>query len=143
MPHHFASRGTLVLAAVLVVAACSSSTQGAASAPAPAAAKSALPTGVTAQMVAVGDSLFKAGSCKRCHGPDAKGTGNGANLTDSTWTQISGSYPEIVQIITEGVPKEKVKLATAQFAMRPRGGSNLTDDQIKNIAAYVYSISHH
>ena len=94
-------------------------------------------------MIALGDSLFKAGSCRRCHGPDGKGTGNGANLTDDTWSQIDGSYASIVKVITDGVPKDKVKLETAQFAMRARGGTSMTDDQIRNVAAYVYSISHH
>ncbi len=143
MSHRF--RVSLAFAAALLAGGCSSSTQGAsAAAPTPAgAARSSLPTGVTPQMVALGDSLFKASSCRRCHGPDAKGTGNGDNLTDDTWSQIDGSYESIVQVITEGVPKEKVKLSTAQFGMRPRGGTQLTDDQIKSVAAYVYSISHH
>ena len=70
-------------------------------------------------------------NCVTCHGADAKGTPRGADLTDNTWTQISGTYPEIVQVITDGVPKEKIKLATATFPMRPRGGSNLSDDQIR------------
>ena len=94
-------------------------------------------------MITQGDSLFHASSCVRCHGADAKGTPRGADLTDNVWSQISGTYPEIVQVITDGVPKEKIKLATATFPMRPRGGSNMTDDQIRAVAAYVYSLSHH
>ena len=105
-------------------------------------ASPALPAGVTVAMIAIGDSTFHASTCVRCHGADAKGRPNGPDLTDSQWAQITGTYPEIVQIITDGVPKEKVKLSTAQFGMRARGGANLTDDQIKNVAAYVYSISH-
>ena len=93
-------------------------------------------------MVATGDSIFHKASCQRCHGMDAKGTPRGPDLTDSQWSQISGSYPEIVQIITTGVPKDKIKLATAQFAMNPRGGTNLSDEQIAQVAAYVYTLSH-
>ena len=106
-------------------------------------AVAALPEGVTGPMVASGDSIFHAGSCKNCHGVDAKGGARGPNLTDSTWVQISGTYPEIVQIVTSGVPKDKIKMTGAPFAMRARGGINLTDEQVRQVAAYVYTISHH
>lgn len=93
-------------------------------------------------MVAVGDSIFKKGSCQRCHGQDAKGTERGPSLVDAEWAQITPTYPEIVRIITEGVPKEKAKMANVPFGMRARGGINLTDDQVRQVAAYVYSIRH-
>ncbi len=148
MPHRLLSRGSIIVATAVAIAACSSSNSqtSAASAPQPSASMSmasALPAGVTPQMIAQGDSAFHASTCVRCHGADAKGRPNGPDLTDTQWSQISGTYAEIVQTITDGVPKEKVKLSTAQFGMRARGGANLTDDQIKIIAAYVYSISHH
>ncbi len=73
---------------------------------------------------------------------DAKGGPRAPDLTDTKWSQITGTYPEIVQIVTDGVPAEKVKIAGA-FPMRPRGGTNLTDDQIRAVAGYVYSLSHH
>src|SRR6478672_10758775 len=123
--------------------AASSSTAG----PQPQAAMvvGALPASMTPAMIAVGDSIFHKASCQRCHGMDAKGTERGPNLTDTQWAQISGTYPEIVKIINEGVPKEKIKMAGAPFGMRPRGGVNppLTDDQVNQVAAYVYTISHH
>ena len=144
MPSRFVPRGSIVVGAALVLAACSQGTQGAASAPQPAASKaSSLPEGVTPLMIASGDSIFHKGSCQRCHGMDAKGTPRGVDLTDDTWIHIKGTYPEIVKIVTDGIPKEEIKLATAQFPMRPRGGSNLTDEQIRDVAAYVYSLSHH
>ena len=92
-------------------------------------------------MIATGDSIFHKGNCVRCHGADAKGGPRAANLTDNQWSQISGTYPEIVQLITDGVPAEKIKIPGA-FPMRPRGGANLTDDKIKAVTAYVYSLSH-
>ena len=39
--------------------------------------RSTLPPGFTARDVAVGDSLFNARSCRRCHGLGGKGTVNG------------------------------------------------------------------
>jgi mono/diheme cytochrome c family protein len=135
-----------ILAAV-AIAACASGGGTSASAPAAQAAAPAgpaLPEGVTLAMVTVGDSIFHKASCQRCHGMDAKGTERGPNLTDAEWAQITGTYPDIVRIITEGVPKDKIKMAGAPFAMRPRGGVQpaLTDDQVKQLAAYVYTISH-
>src|SRR3954469_3225271 len=44
----------------------------------------ALPSGVTAQMVASGETAFKGGPCIACHGADAKGTALAPNLTDDT-----------------------------------------------------------
>ncbi len=136
------------LFALAAAAACSSQAASTSTAAAPpqqaAAAVAALPAGVTTAMIAVGDSIFHKASCQRCHGMDAKGTDRGPNLTDATWAQITGTYPEIVKVINEGVAKEKIKMTGAPFAMRPRGGVNppLTDEQVSQVAAYVYSISH-
>ena len=142
------TRLTLSACAVVALAGCahqgSSETAAPTPAPAPAAsAVAALPSGVTSAMIAVGDSIFHKGSCQRCHGMDAKGTVRGPDLTDSKWSQISGTYLEIVEIVTTGVPKASIKMAGAPFGMNPRGGTNLTDDQVRDVAAYVYSLSHH
>lgn len=131
----------LTLAALGGCAAPSAATP--APAPAPAASTSrSLPEGVTPAMVAVGDSIFKNGSCQRCHAMDGKGNARGPDLTDGVWAQIGGSYREIVDIVTAGVPKEKIKMPNAPLAMRPRGGINLSDEQVRQVAAYVYTLSH-
>ena len=102
-----------------------------------------MPAGVTAQMITLGDSLFNNGACQRCHGKLGVGAANGPALNDATWLQISGSYDEIVKVITTGVPRAAIKDSTHRFQMNPRGGPmNLTDDQVKAVAAYVYSLSH-
>ena len=43
-----------------------------------------------------------------------------------------------------GVPADSIKDKSHRFAMRPKGGGQtpLTDDQVKAVAAYVYSLSH-
>jgi mono/diheme cytochrome c family protein len=142
----FSTRLTLSACALAALAGCQhGGAEAAAPAPAPAAAMtvSATPPGVTPAMLAEGDSIFHKGSCQRCHGMDGKGTPRGPDLTDGTWAQISGIYSEIVEIVTTGVPKAKIKMAGAQFGMNARGGSNLTDEQIRSVAAYVHSLSHH
>jgi mono/diheme cytochrome c family protein len=104
-------------------------------------AAGALPPGVTAQMVKEGETLFKgAGLCAACHGQDAKGIPNlGANLVDAQWVHSKGSYDEIAKQITAGVAADK---STTGVVMPPKGGTSITDAQVKAIAAYVWSLSH-
>jgi len=94
------------------------------------------------QQIALGDSIFHGqvagGTCTACHGQDAKGTAVAPNLTDSQWLNGDGSYDFIVNTVTNGVPKPKEHPAP----MPPKGGAQLTDDQVKAVAAYVYSLSH-
>src|SRR6185369_11538539 len=107
-------------------------------------AKPGLPSGVTPQMVQLGDSIFNTASCQRCHGKQGVGAQNGPALASGKWTHITGSYDEIVKIITTGVPQQDIKDPSRRFAMRARGGVQpaLTDDQVRAVAAYVYTISH-
>lgn len=98
-----------------------------------------LPEGVTPEMVAAGQQIFTGpGLCYTCHGTDGTGTQLGPNLTDDEWLNIDGSYEQIVQNITTGVPQPQ------QFPapMPPKGGSSITDEQVREVAAYVYTLSH-
>jgi mono/diheme cytochrome c family protein len=138
----------LITGAVIVVAAVACSRSATVGSPggtaAPANRAPAMPAGVTAASIAEGKTLYEAQSsnCGRCHGLDAKGTQRGPNLSDSTWVQIDGSYPEIVRIINTGVPSASIK-GPYQFNMRPKGGSQtLTDAQVNSVASYVWSLSH-
>jgi mono/diheme cytochrome c family protein len=100
--------------------------------------------GVTPQLIARGDSIFHRASCSDCHGRDAKGSPHGPDLTSGRFAQIDGSYEQIVRLITTGVPESKITDPSFVDAMPPRGGENppLSDEQIRALAAYVYSISH-
>ena len=136
----------LPLVAVALVASCSKSTGAAGAAgAAPAAVRGPqMPAGVTAATIAIGDSLFNTNNapCQRCHGQKGVGAQNGPSLVAGPWLHSAGTYDEIVKQITDGVPAAEIKDATHRFNMRPRGGPmNLTDDQIKVIAGYVWSIS--
>lgn len=110
--------------------------------PKAAAAKPASGGAPSPQQIALGDSIFHGqaagGTCTACHGQDAKGTAVAPNLTDSQWLNGDGSYQFIVNTVTNGVPKPKEHPAP----MPPKGGAALSDDQVKAVAAYVYSLSH-
>jgi len=115
-----------------------------------AAQQTTLPQGVTPAMIAQGETLFKGpGICTACHGADAKGVpGLGANLTDDEWLHSDGSYEGIVNSVTHGVASDKSSSGTVMppkggRVMPPKGGSQLTDDQVRAVAAYVWSLSHH
>jgi mono/diheme cytochrome c family protein len=97
-----------------------------------------LPTGVTAAMVETGKGLFHAAAlCSNCHGPNGEGTGIAPNLADKTWLHSDGAYEAIVKTIDTGVPAPKESM----IPMLPKGGSGITADQVKAVAAYVWSLS--
>ena len=116
---------------------------GSAAPAAAARANNMVPASVTPAMIAAGDSIFHARGCRNCHGPDAKGTARAPDLTDATLLQVNGSYDDYVRIITDGVPATAMKDSTHTNAMPARGGARpaiLTDDQIKAVAAYVFTL---
>ncbi len=88
-----------------------------------------------------GSSLFKGlGLCQACHGPEAKGIPNlGADLTDGDWLHSDGSLEGTLQTIKDGVTGDKSSSGTL---MPPKGGSSLSEDQLRTVAAYVWSLSH-
>jgi mono/diheme cytochrome c family protein len=97
------------------------------------------PAAVTPAAITLGDSLFHSkGNCYACHGANAQGV-VGPNLTDTEWIHSDGSYDAIVKQITTGVTAEESK---SKVPMPPKGGSQMTDDEVKAVAAYVYSLSH-
>lgn len=102
--------------------------------------KPALPEGVTSEMIERGQRLFAGpGLCTVCHGPDAKGLPNlGPDLTDREWLHSDGTFEGILATIQSGVPADKSKSGTV---MPPKGGSTLTDVQLRAVAAYVWSLS--
>ena len=95
------------------------------------------PAGVTQAMVDEGAKLFP-NPCAACHGPDAHGTAAAPNLADNQWITISGSYDEIVHTIHVGVPNPKEHPGP----MPPLGGGSFNDEQVRQLAAYVFALSH-
>jgi mono/diheme cytochrome c family protein len=100
-----------------------------------------LPSGVTQDQVDKGKAVFTgAGNCYACHGQNAQGMlGPTTNLVNHQFLHSDGSYPAIVGYIKKGVTKEESK---SGIPMPARGGSNINDDQVNQVAAYVWSLSH-
>jgi mono/diheme cytochrome c family protein len=97
-----------------------------------------LPQGVTAEMIQEGEKIFHGpGNCYTCHGADAKGTALAPDLTSSTHIWVS-DYPSYVKLVTDGVPQPKQHPAP----MPPKGGSTITAEQVQQVAAYEWSLSH-
>ncbi len=102
-------------------------------------ATDSLPHGTNLEMVRRGETVFHAdGGCVRCHGADATGD-LGPDLTDNDWLQAKGSYLAIVNQVLTGVSEES---STTGIPMPPRGGGNLSDNEVHDVAAYVWRISH-
>jgi glucose/arabinose dehydrogenase/mono/diheme cytochrome c family protein len=105
-------------------------------------AGAAVPPGATRAMVALGDRIYHGqvggATCVGCHGENAKGTVLGPDLTGKTWLWSNGSYQGILKTITDGVPQPKKFRAP----MPPMGGAQLSPEQVKSVAAYVWSLSH-
>lgn len=99
-----------------------------------------LPEGVTPAMVEEGKGIYGgAGICMSCHGAAGEGIPNlGANLTDDEWLHIDGSYESIIQNILEGVTAQQ---SSSGVPMPAKGGTAITDDQVKAVAAYVWTLS--
>jgi glucose/arabinose dehydrogenase/mono/diheme cytochrome c family protein len=99
-------------------------------------------TGATREMVALGDRIFHGqvggATCTGCHGPNAKGTPLGPDLTSAHWLWSDGSYPAIAQTITTGVQQPK----QYRSPMPPMGGAQLSPDQVSALAAYIWGLSH-
>jgi mono/diheme cytochrome c family protein len=144
---------TLSAVAALALAACGGgggdteqeaatpAAQPEAQAPAqPAQGGGQIPAGMTAAQVEEGRTLFAgAGLCFTCHGQAGVGVAQlGPSLADGEWLHSDGSFDAIVNQINKGVTAAESKSGTV---MPPKGGAaTLTDEQVRSIAAYVYSL---
>ena len=99
-----------------------------------------LPEGVTPAMVEEGKGIYNgAGICMSCHGATGEGIPNlGTNLTDDEWLHLDGSYEQIVENIMTGVTAQE---SSSGVPMPAKGGTAITDDQVKAVAAYVLTLS--
>jgi mono/diheme cytochrome c family protein len=113
----------------------------AAPAAAPAAAQQApRPAGVTDSAIAWGQHLFHgSANCASCHGYDAQGTDEGPALTGALWLHGPGTYQWLVEQIARGIPAHET---WTRKPMPMRGWTNMPDDDVRAVAAYVWSITH-
>lgn len=99
-----------------------------------------LPPTVTPEMVTRGKVVYNGtGLCMACHGPTGKG-GLGPDLTDTTWLHHDGNYDALVKQITEGIDE---KISKSGQIMPARGGSGLSDADVRAVAAYTWTLSKH
>jgi mono/diheme cytochrome c family protein len=105
-------------------------------------AGAAVPEGATREMVTLGDRIYHGeiggAACAGCHGANGTGSPLGPALTGKKWLWSDGSYAGITKTISEGVPRPK----EYRNPMPPMGGAQLTPEQISDVAAYVWSLSH-
>ena len=107
--------------------------------PSPSKTGEQAPSAASPELIAQGDKIFHGpGNCYACHGSNGEGL-VGPNLTDAEWIHSKGTLGEIEAQIIHGVPKEESK---SGIPMPPKGGSTISDDDVKAVAAYVYSLSH-
>ena len=129
----------LLLIAGSTGAAAQSTPENATTPDAPPANAAAPDAPASPELIALGEKVYHGpGNCYACHGSNGQGS-VGPNLTDSEWIHSKGSLEEIAAQVTNGVPKEKSK---SGIPMPPKGGGTLSDDDVKAVAAYVYSLSH-
>jgi mono/diheme cytochrome c family protein len=99
-----------------------------------------LPSGMTIETIVAGDAIYHGkGNCFACHGAEGEGLpAAGDALTVSlNWAQYN--WNSIDSLIAHGIPQV---LTRSPIQMPPRGGkSNLTSDETRRVAAYVWAIS--
>jgi len=99
---------------------------------------SILPEGVTVDMAREGQDIFHGeGVCVTCHLRQGAGGPLAPDLTDNVWLNIDGEYESIVNIVLTGVPQP----IEHPGQMLARAGTSITDDQVRAVAAYVYTLS--
>jgi mono/diheme cytochrome c family protein len=139
------SCGWLLLASMPAVAAG----QGRTSAPVPRAGTDEdgqpsklppLPQGVTLDLVRAGDNVFHGrGHCFACHGADGEGLPNAGSALTLSLNFIPTELTAIDSVIMFGIPEP---ITRSSIAMPPRGGkSDLSTDETRAVAAYVWAIS--
>ena len=101
-----------------------------------------VPAGATREMVALGERIYRGqvggAACTGCHGESAQGTPLGPDLTGKKWLWSDGSYAGIAKTITDGVSQPK----QYRSPMPPKGGAQLTPEQVQGVAAYIWSLGH-
>lgn len=100
----------------------------------------ALPSGITLKLIQEGDSVFHGkGGCVTCHGADAFGMPNSGSALTLGLNHIPINPRSIDSLVTAGMPEW---LTRSGVAMPAKGASsNLTPEEIQQVAAYVWAIA--
>lgn len=103
-----------------------------------------IPDAELAAMIETGSRLFNEGTCVICHAVGGRSDGHRApDFTDAEWLHSDGSVEGIMQTIIWGVERDEMKAVTPRpFFMSPGGGMNLSGEELRAVAAYVWSLGH-
>jgi mono/diheme cytochrome c family protein len=103
----------------------------------PVTAQAGEGSAATPAVIARGDSVYHGpGNCYACHGAKAEGL-VGPSLVDAEWIHGKGTYEDILAQVNQGITKEQSK---SGIPMPARGGSAISDEDAKAVAAYVHSL---
>lgn len=99
-----------------------------------------LPQDMTLTMIRQGDGLYRGkGGCVTCHGPDGGGMPASGSAITAGLNFVPSEWGPIDSLIRVGIPEPATR---TPVAMPPRGAaSNLTDEECRQLAAYVWAIS--
>jgi mono/diheme cytochrome c family protein len=98
------------------------------------------PVQVTDSAVQRGQELFHgAAGCALCHGVAGVGTDSGPALAQGVWMHGPDSFEGILARILHGVPRT---YSTRDVVMPMRGWADMSDHQARDVAAYVWVLSH-
>lgn len=100
-----------------------------------------LPPLMTVAMIQDGDALFHGtGGCDNCHGSEGQGlAARGKSLTAGVQYIPAGDWSAMDSVIAVGIPESETR---SPISMPPRGQhSDLSEDEIARIGAYVWAIS--
>ncbi|HEY3746690.1 MAG TPA: cytochrome c [Gemmatimonadaceae bacterium] len=100
----------------------------------------ALPPGMTIQTIIQGDSIYHGpGNCAACHGIEAQGLPAAGDALTVGLNYAQPKWESIDSLIYRGIPEA---LTRSPMQMPPRGGrSDLTAEQVRLVAAYIWAIS--
>lgn len=87
-----------------------------------------------------GEAIFRGkGTCFACHGAEGKGTQLAPDLTDDAWVNFEArpTLDEVSALVREGVAQPVEHPAP----MPPMGGAQLSEEEIRQVAEYVLSLS--
>jgi mono/diheme cytochrome c family protein len=99
-----------------------------------------LPPRMTIQMLIQGDSIYHGrGNCAACHGVEAQGLPAAGDALTVGLNYAQPKWESIDSVIYLGIPEA---LTRSPMQMPPRGGkSDLTPEQVRLVAAYIWAIS--
>jgi mono/diheme cytochrome c family protein len=99
-----------------------------------------LPQGMTLDIIRAGDSVFHGkGHCFACHGADGEGLPNAGSAVTLGLNFVPAEWQAIDSVVMLGIPEAVTRSA---IAMPARGGkSDLSTDELREVAAYVWVIS--